>query len=444
MAADQDDGAPGRKLHGFTSKLKKADGWTSALHLPGLNFQVVTGADRGRDWSIGHTTIRIGSHPDNDIVLQDPSVSRFHAQVFRTDGGVRLKDLGSTNGTTLRGGRILDAYVSPGEEFAVGKTVLAVTVSENTIVVVPSPSGKMGPFIGESQELREAFALLRAAACTSAPVVILGESGTGKELAARFLHEESRRDGQLVAFDCARTHPELVQAELFGHRRGAFTGATHDREGAFRRAHRGTLFLDELGELPLAHQSFLLRALETREVQALGDDKSTPVDARIVSATHKNLEQMVRERTFREDLYYRLGVVIVTLPPLRERRSDVPLLVDHFVRTLALPVHFSPEAMERMSAASWPGNIRALRNALERLSVLCRDREIRPADLGFLDGSASGHGPESADPVEGALKKTILETYERMGRNKLRTAKALGISRNRLKRKLMEYQIDED
>jgi DNA-binding NtrC family response regulator len=294
--------------------------------------------------------------------------------------------------------------------------------------------------------MQELYGLIRVAAPTQATVLLLGESGSGKELAARTLHELSGRTGPLVVFDASVADRELINSTLFGHTKGAFTGATRPRAGHFQEANGGTLFIDEIGELPLELQPRLLRALENREVIPVGADRPVPVQVRVIAATHQDLPAMVQEGRFRADLFYRLSVIQIQLPPLRESQEDIPLLVKHLLHKLSLPCHLSPEAMEALMRYHWPGNVRELRNTLERAAVFCPGGVIGPEHLGLPQDTVSPAEataellmpPASAPlPTLKALERqVILEALARNHRNLAKTAQELAISRSTLWRKL--------
>ncbi len=317
----------------------------------------------------------IGQLPSNDVVLADRSVSRFHCEILLEQGQARIRDLESRNGTWLDRTRVVEAFLADGAELRLGRTVLRVSLGEERLPQQLSPRTEMGPLVGRSAAMRAAFALLEKAAPTSSTVLIEGETGTGKEGAAEALHLGSpRRDRPLTVVDCAALPPNLMESELFGHARGAFTGASAPRVGAFEEADGGTIFLDEIGELSLDLQPKLLRALERKEIRRVGSNAFTPVDVRVVAATHRDLRAAVNHGTFRADLYFRLSVVRIRLPPLRERADDIPALVAHFVGRMGVPSQVAaelmrPEFIAGLSRASWPGNVRELRNFIERCAV---------------------------------------------------------------------------
>jgi DNA-binding NtrC family response regulator len=309
--------------------------------------------------------------------------------------------------------------------------------------------------IGDSPAMRDVYRLIRRAGPTDVNVLITGESGTGKELAAHALHAENRRrSNAFVALNCSALPSELVESELFGHVRGAFTGADRDREGLFEAAHGGTLFLDEVGDLALPAQAKLLRALEEREIVRLGATRSRPVDVRVIAATHQPLDRLAAQGTFREDLLYRLRVITLELPPLRDRRSDIPALVAHFLAVFA-PRHerrisgFTDAARRALLAYDWPGNVRELRNVVERAVVLAERTTIEPDDLpGQITGSATPLRPTDAALAElpfADARARALESFdrsflaaalERHGGNVSRTARALNLHRQSLQKLL--------
>ena len=306
--------------------------------------------------------------------------------------------------------------------------------------------------LGESAPMREVYALLDRVADTETSVLISGESGTGKELVARALHRRSRRrDGPFVAVSCAAIPETLLESQLFGHSKGAFTDARADHPGMFVQAHGGTLFLDEVGELPLGLQPKLLRALQERVVRPLGSSADVPFDARLVTATNRDLEGMVEERTFREDLYFRIHVVHVAVPPLRTRGSDILLLAQRFLETYAAraakPVHaIAPAAAEKLLAYSWPGNVRELQNCIERAVALAAFDRITPDDLPEKVRSyrsshivVAGLDPAELPPLEEVERRYVLRVLEATAGNRTLAAQVLGLDRKTLYRKLLRY-----
>jgi two-component system response regulator HydG len=313
------------------------------------------------------------------------------------------------------------------------------------------PASPVAGIVGTSPAIRQTIELTRRAAASDATVLVTGESGTGKELVARALHRCSpRANAPFVALNCSAVPAPLLESELFGHVRGAFTDARRGRAGLFVQAGAGTLFLDEIGEMPLDMQAKLLRALQERTVRPVGADEEQPFACRIVAATNRDLAQMIRQGAFREDLFYRLNVIPVTLPPLRERREDIPLLAEHFLARFAKRqghvLRLSPATMERLLRYPWPGNVRELENAMERAAILAQADMIEPGDLPphVTAGLALGPAPSLGSPQTLAETERILimQTLERSGWNHSRTAESLGIGRTTLWRKLKEYGID--
>jgi transcriptional regulator with PAS, ATPase and Fis domain len=277
-----------------------------------------------------------------------------------------------------------------------------------------------------------------------ATVLIQGESGTGKELIATAIHYASAHSrGPFVAVNCGALPEALLESELFGHVKGAFTGASTDKKGLFEEAHEGTLFLDEIGELPQQLQVKLLRALQSGEVRPVGSNQPSTVNARVLAATNRDLEQMVRQGGFREDLFYRLNVITIALPPLRERREDIPALAEHFLERLGAKqgrtLRLSPDALDRLLGYAWPGNVRELENAIERAAILSRADTVGIADL--PPHVAAGLALPEQQSLAGVARSHIIQTLERCGWNYSRAAEALGIGRTTLWRKVKEYGI---
>ncbi|MCE9578116.1 MAG: sigma 54-interacting transcriptional regulator [Deltaproteobacteria bacterium] len=348
-------------------------GRANALRLRRCRVEVTAGADAGLIRDIETTVIRIGARRGNDVQLTDAKVSGLHCEIRLDDRGYRLRDLDSTNGTFVAGLRINDVYIQPGTLIAVGSTRMKFEPLGESVEVELSDRDRFGSMIGRSVKMRELFARLEKLAASDATVLVSGETGVGKELVAESLHELSpRAKGPFVVLDCGSIPPNLIESELFGHERGAFTGATSSYVGAFERAHGGTLFLDEIGELPLGMQPKLLRVLESREVRRIGATKTNPIDIRVVAATNRDLGVEVNRGRFREDLFYRLAVARVIVPPLRERKDDIPLLIEHILTTTPGGEHayIAPETIELMMKHDWPGNVRELRNVIERAVLL--------------------------------------------------------------------------
>ncbi|HLT29460.1 MAG TPA: sigma 54-interacting transcriptional regulator [Myxococcaceae bacterium] len=338
-----------------------------------LKLVVVGGPDFGRELVLRTGTFTVGTDPRNDLVLTDVAVSRVHLQGQVLTDRLRLSDQGSTNGSYFEGVRFSAIEAAPGATVRLGKSALRVLVrSAPSGSLAPSERSRFGRLIGRSLPMRELFSRLERVGMGRSDVLIQGETGTGKELCAEALHQESPRSGKpFVVCDLAGLAPTLIESELFGHVRGAFTGAVSDRAGIFERADGGTVFLDEVGELPLELQPRLLRALERREVKRIGSDSWKRVDVRVVAATHRDVRERVARGDFREDLYHRLAVVEVHVPPLRDRPEDIPLLVDDMLERMGLSSTLvSAETRAMLAAYGWPGNVRELRNVVERVVTL--------------------------------------------------------------------------
>jgi DNA-binding NtrC family response regulator len=414
------------------------------------------GATAHRPVALGARPITVGAHRSCDLVLEDPQVSRKHAEIAAAPEGIRIRDLGSTNGTWWQGTRVGEAIVPAGATVQFGATPVRISAADAPSLP-PSDRDRFGEMAGKSVAMRELFAVLEMASPSDATVLIEGESGTGKELAARAIHDASTRGaGPFVVVDCSAITESLIDSHLFGHVRGAFTGAERDRKGAFVEASGGTLFLDELGELPLPAQAKLLRALEAQTVQPVGADRPVAVDARVVAATHRDLARMVAAKEFRFDLFYRLAVVHVALPPLRERLEDLPHLIATFYqRRGAEPGPIDGENLEKMRRHAWPGNVRELRNVLERAWALSGPRaSFRELRLWLDPGAAQ---PQLAEVVDTQLpfkeaKERWNDTFERRyvaavfadaGHNVTRAAEHAGLSRRHFRELLYKHALVE-
>lgn len=339
------------------------------LPLTGLRVEVVKGPDRGRSCIAKADSITIGTAPGNDLVLGDETVSRYHAELLRQRDRIIVKDHGSTNGVRLGTCILEHASVAPGTVLDLGRTQVRVDDGA-PIEVELYGSDHFGALRGRTPEMRGIMARLERAARTDVSVLLLGETGTGKEVMARMIHEASPRSGHpFEVVDCGALMPTLIASELFGHEKGAFTGADRRHIGAFERADGGTLFLDEIGELPPPLQAGLLGALERRTFRRVGGHEPISVNVRVVSATNRELRGEVNAGRFRPDLYFRIAVVLVKIPALRERTNDIPILVEHFLREVG---HDGPATdvipttvMQSLEDHHWPGNVRELRNFVE-------------------------------------------------------------------------------
>ena len=419
------------------------DGRRQALRLPALRIDVIEGPDAGASLRIQGRPMQIGSSPRSDLLLEDPTVSRHHARISLTQSGPILEDLESRNGTWVGDLRVYRIRLAPGTRIRIGRTVLVVDVVDEAIDVPISPHASFGSLLGTSVEMRRMFALLERVANTDVTVLVQGETGTGKELVAEAIHARSgRADGPFVVVDCGAIAPTLVESTLFGHVKGAFTGANADAPGAFEEADGGTIFLDELGELPLAMQPKLLRVLESRRVARVGQTRLRSVDVRVIAATHRPLDAEVNAGRFREDLYYRLAVAVVEIPPLRTRREDIPALVDRFAA--ALRPRPEPSTLAALAARlmhyDFPGNVRELRNIVQRELLL------GPFRTGPRAPAAASTTDVPADLLELPLsvaQERWIETFQRRyvehalartGGNVTRAAELAGTNRRAIQR----------
>jgi transcriptional regulator with GAF, ATPase, and Fis domain len=351
-------------------------------HYSKTRIAVTRGPDEGAKIEVAGALVRVGTAPDCDLVLTDDTVSRRHCEIEMSEEGIRVRDTGSTNGVAASGVRLYDAAFSKKVTLTLGDTTIAVTPLSETVDREQATGERFGDLLGRSPRTRELFADLERIAPTDMTLLVEGETGTGKDLVAESVHRaSSRADNPFVVFDCGAVVPALAESELFGHERGAFTGAVASRVGLFEQADGGTLFLDEIGELPRDLQPKLLRALEKRQIKRVGGTKTIALDVRVIAATNRNLVEEVRQNRFREDLYFRIAAAHVTVPPLRDRKDDLKLLVEHFLSMERPPrsvTEIPDEVWEMLRSHRWPGNVRELRNVVQRLLVT-PNRALSPA-----------------------------------------------------------------
>jgi transcriptional regulator with PAS, ATPase and Fis domain len=346
---------------------------STVTRVKSVTIHVTKGPDQGRSVTVDTPSFVIGVGEAADFRLKDPGVSREHIRITLLPHGVRIKDGGSKNGTYLGGARIHEVTLTADTVLTCGGTALGFSVSQESLELPLSANDRFGDAIGTSAIMRHLFGILEKAAMSDLTILLEGESGAGKDVLARAVHQKSeRREGPFAVADCSAIPENLIESELFGHERGAFTGADQARKGVFEEANGGTLFLDEIGELPLEMQPKLLRALEAREVRPVGARSPRPIDVRVIAATNRRLSEAARTGEFRSDLFYRLAVVKVMVPPLRERAEDILPIARNMLRSLKhdplaeIPADFA--AM--LSQYSWPGNVRELRNVMERHAAL--------------------------------------------------------------------------
>jgi two-component system, NtrC family, response regulator GlrR len=422
-----------------------------------FRLSLVEGPARGATWESTGDRCSIGSHQRNDLVIDDATVSRFHGEIRVEAEGARVRDLKSRNGTVVDGVSVVEAFLRTGSHVRMGKTVFRFELGEETNRLPLSEGTKFGFLSGVSPAMRLMFSILRRAAESDVTVLLEGETGTGKSQAASSIHRESaRKGGPFVVVDCGAILGNLLESELFGHEKGSFTGATERRIGAFEEASGGTVFLDEIGELPLDLQPKLLRALETREIRRTGSNAYRPVDVRVIAATHRDLRADVNAGRFRADLYFRLAVVTVQTPPLRQRPEDIPALVDDILASLrATPEDAallrSPDLLARLRHAAWPGNVRELRNYVERSLVFRAaaplGQDVAPSDQGVAPSESLAVDPSAPYAVErervlGEFERRYFESLLRLHEGKVaRAAAAAGIDRRYLYRILRRHGL---
>jgi DNA-binding NtrC family response regulator len=420
-------------------------------------FIVIRGPDRGESLVVGPSPVTLGSGSASEVCLSDPTISRRHLSISLADSGVFVRDLGSTNGSFVGGARFQELLLGFGSEIQIGQTLLKYLPDEEHVDVVPAASERFGNMLGSDPKMRQVFSLLEDVAHTEATVLLEGETGTGKELLAEEIHRHSARaDKPFVVFDCAAQPKDLIESALFGHVRGAFTGAVSDRKGAFVEAEGGTLFLDEIGELALDMQPVLLRALDKRTIRPVGGTGQRMVSVRVVAATNRDLRAEMATKRFREDLYYRLAVIRIHVPPLRERPADFALLVQHFVESYARPPGLVARAedVERLARLPWPGNVRQLRNVIEHACAVSHGEELDLAE--FLAAALApppALGAIALDVPFKEAKARVVEEFERVylrallerhGGNLSAASRSADLDRKHLRELLRKHGLREE
>lgn len=407
--------------------------------------------------------IIIGSDERCDVVLNDPFISKQHAEFTIHDGQLRVRDLDSKNGTTLDQATIKTAFLKEGQTLRLGKTAIQIFFREEESIKIPTIADNVFcGMVGQSSKMKNLFGQIIKIAATDMTVLIRGETGTGKEMVARALHDLSPRKSQpYVVINCAAISPQLIESELFGHEKGAFTGAEQRHIGVFEQASTGTLFLDEVGELPLPLQAKILRVLEYQTLRRVGGSQEITINTRVVAATHRDLENMVAQNLFREDLLYRLQILPLFLPPLRERREDIkPLALSFIQRLAAQPFSVHPDVLTKLENHDWPGNIRELKNALLRAMVFAENQTILPQHISLttpiktspprvnVSGFFDQTHPHSENPdlhhlqKDGFEKSRIIRALTETQGDKDLAAKMLQMGRSTLFRKIKELNIE--
>ncbi len=407
-----------------------------------------------RRYKIHQAVTTLGKGRTCDLMLEDPYTSETHAKIVVKENHVLILDLNSTNGTFVNGVKVREAELQEDSSILVGQTQLSFHYVSETKKIEPVQENCLGPLVGNAQCMRELYRVLLQVAPTEATVCVMGETGTGKELVARSIHDFSpRRLKPWIAINCGAISRDLIQSELFGHEKGAFTGAHQQRLGVFEQARGGTLFLDEIGELPLELQATLLRVLETGKLRRVGGNQEISVDVRLICATHRDLALKVREGSFREDLFFRLYVFPIFIPSLRERKEDILLLAQHFLKAM-LPagkkLHFNSEANRYLESQVWKGNVRELKNVIQRAIVLAANTEIGKKELEQISFSAVSDEQKTAiesssvssySNLQDLEKEVILRELRIQEGNRQAAARALGIAKSTLYEKLKLYGI---
>ena len=446
----------GPTLVGDTAVTYKTDG-VPLIEEVKVGLHVSKGVDKGASIILPEAGAVVGTGKDVDFRLKDPAVSRTHLKLTPVPDGVWATDLGSTNGTLLNKKKITESLVTVGSVIVIGKTRLEIVRRIEQAPLMLSRRKRFGELIGSSAVMRQVYSLLERAAEVDVTVLLEGETGTGKELAVQALHKNSSRASKnLQIVDCGAVSPTLIEAELFGHVKGSFTGADRDRPGAFELAHGGTLFFDEIGELPSSLQPKLLRAIESREICRVGGTVRTPVDVRFIAATNRNLAEEIKAGRFREDLYYRLNVFKINMPPLREHRDDIPKLIEHFTSAHFADATPLPEDLiAQMSDMDWPGNVRELKNAVERALILehrsTPSSSFAQSKIKREVGTDSSVIPVDINRPFKELKSEVVAQFERSYLDKIlaqthgnisAAARKAGIDRKHMERLIRKHEIN--
>ena len=405
-------------------KTEFVDDRATSRELHKAKLVVVDGPNEGDEYTIDGSSTYVGRSAVNDITIEeDQSISSTHFEIKAEEDGFVLRDVGSTNGTKLGGCLIKEVYLSPNVSFRAGNTTFKIEPLDEVVEIPLSEDEHFHGVIGRSPAMREVFATLKKVAPSELTCLIEGETGTGKERVARAIHDASRRkDEPYVVLDCSAIPKDLMESYVFGHEKGAFTGAVEQKTGAFEQAEGGTLFMDEVGELDLSLQPKLLRVLENREFKRVGGTKTHKADVRVIAATNRDLREQVNTEGFREDLYFRLSVIEIDLPALKERREDIPLLVEHFLDDVAERrpdrprMRLTADAMDMLMKYSWPGNVRELQNVIRRAANLADGESIERPDLQLSGDMASAVSmddePERVDDDHTRLTVDLTQEFK--------------------------------
>jgi DNA-binding NtrC family response regulator len=459
------------------TKIAYISGRPATLHLRKCKLLMERPDGTMLEYIFDQPAVTLGAMDDNDVVVDDDTVSRYHCRIYQDDNSYLIEDLGSTNGTFVNRVRVREAFLKPGCTLTVGKTDIRFQSLDERLEIQPVNRDRFGHIVGKSLRMREIFGILEKIAPTGVTVIIEGETGTGKEVVARTTHEQSPRANKpFVVFDCGAVPENLIESELFGHEKGSFTGAIMARQGLFELAQGGTIFLDELGELSLDLQPKLLRALEQREIRRVGANKPIKIDVRVIAATNRNLAEEVKAGRFREDLFYRLSVVRLILPPLRDRKEDIPLLARHILKRGLFNKDgdgrprvkgVSREALDATMNYAWPGNVRELVNVVERACAYSEGEYITLEDLpdqisgiGIVRRRPGPDAKTARDKIDQAVEKPfkvakeewvssferdyIVNLLKRNSFNISHAAREADIDRKYFRKLMKKYGIESD
>ncbi|MDX1386092.1 MAG: sigma 54-interacting transcriptional regulator [bacterium] len=416
-----------------------------------FQIQVLRPNHAVQNLNFSQSSLSVGADPKNDLVIKDPFVSSRHLKLVQEGGQVWIYDLGSTNGTFLGDVKVREAQWDGSQAIRLGQTQIQLLSQGSVEPVQPIPTDRFCGMIGESAPMQKLYGMIHQVGPTEAMVLVLGESGSGKELVARAVHQLSARaDKPFIPLNCGAISKELIESELFGHEKGAFTGAAKQHEGAFGQAKGGTLFLDEVGELPLDLQPKLVRVLENKTYRRVGGSEELRAEVRVVAATHRNLAKLVQEKKFREDLFFRLFVLPIPVPALREHAEDIPLLAQNFLKEFCPPgqnKRLSQTAASKLESYTFPGNIREFRNVMMRAVLLSQGEEIQEEEIIFPEGvggeeTAPQENFKDIETLEAMERKMVEKALKHHKWNKAKAAEALGIAKSTLFSKIKLYGLE--